>query len=83
MREGRWMLSKGKIERINELARKSKVDGLTISEQNEQKKLRQEYLQSVRKSFKNQFKTMKVVDPEGNDVTPKKVKDLQKKHNKK
>ncbi|NBJ68297.1 MULTISPECIES: DUF896 domain-containing protein [Clostridia] len=74
------MLSKDKIARINQLARKSKADGLTISEQNEQKKLRHEYLQGVRHSFKNQFKTMKVVDPDGNDVTPKKVKDLQKKN---
>lgn len=75
------MLSKAKIERINQLARKAKTDGLTIKEQNEQKKLRHEYLQGVRASFKNHFKSMKVVDPEGNDVTPKKVKALQKKHN--
>ncbi|ALX47844.1 DUF896 domain-containing protein [Lentibacillus amyloliquefaciens] len=76
------MLSKEKLDRINQLAKKSKEEGLTIKEQSEQKELRQEYLQNVRKSFKNQFKSMTVKDPEGNDVTPQKVRDLQKKNNK-
>ncbi|CQR47602.1 hypothetical protein BN1058_01929 [Paraliobacillus sp. PM-2] len=72
------MLSKDKINRINELANKSKELGLTDEEKKEQQELRQAYLKNVRKSFKNQFKGMKVVDPNGEDVTPKKVKDLQK-----
>ncbi|OZU90230.1 hypothetical protein CIL03_03545 [Virgibacillus indicus] len=76
------MLSKEKLNRINELAKKSKNEGLTVKEQSEQKKLREEYLKNVRSSFKNQFKTMTVVDPEGNDVTPKKVKDLQERNKK-
>ncbi|CDQ39917.1 MULTISPECIES: DUF896 domain-containing protein [Virgibacillus] len=73
------MLSKEKIERINALAKKAKADGLTDKEKKEQQTLRQEYLKNVRSSFKNQFKSMKVVDPKGNDVTPQKVKDMQKK----
>ncbi|WP_404452720.1 DUF896 domain-containing protein [Virgibacillus necropolis] len=73
------MISKEKLERINILAKKAKADGLTEEEKKEQKTLRREYLDNVRSSFKNQFKTMTVKDPEGNDVTPKKVKDLQKK----
>lgn len=76
------MISKEKLERINQLAKKSKEEGLTLKEQTEQKELRQEYLQNVRSSFKNQFKSMTVKDPEGNDVTPKKVRDLQNKNNK-
>jgi uncharacterized protein YnzC (UPF0291/DUF896 family) len=72
------MLSKDKLERINYLAKKAKEDGLTEKEKQEQKELREAYLQNVRSSFKNQFKTMKVVDPKGNDVTPQKVKDMQK-----
>lgn len=72
------MITKEKLDRINKLAKKAKSEGLTSTEKKEQQELRQEYLQNVRKSFKNQFKTMKVIDPKGNDVTPQKVKDLQK-----
>lgn len=69
------MLAKEKLDRINTLARKSKSEGLSIKEQKEQKELRNEYLKNVRKSFKNQLKSVKVVDEEGNDVTPDKLKD--------
>lgn len=71
------MISKEKLARINELANRSKKTGLTAEEKKEQKLLREEYLQNIRGSFKNQMKTMKVIDPLGNDVTPKKVRDLQ------
>ncbi|SDL71319.1 DUF896 domain-containing protein [Sediminibacillus halophilus] len=70
------MLSKDKLNRINVLAKKAKEEGLTAKEKQEQQSLREEYLKNVRKSFKNQFKSMTVVDPEGKDVTPQKVKDL-------
>lgn len=73
------MITKEKLARINELANKAKRKTLTKAEKNEQAKLRHEYLQGVRQSFKNQFKSMKVVDPEGTDVTPQKVKDMQNK----
>ncbi|HLR63057.1 MAG TPA: DUF896 domain-containing protein [Lentibacillus sp.] len=76
------MISEEKLNRINQLAKKSKEEGLTVKEQTEQKELREEYLQNVRKSFKNQFKSMTVKDPEGRDVTPKKVRDLQDKNKK-
>lgn len=76
------MLNKDKIKRINYLANKSKNEGLTKSEKEEQHSLRQEYLKNIRKSFKNQFKSMTVIDPEGKDVTPQKVKELQKRHKK-
>ncbi|APC48540.1 DUF896 domain-containing protein [Virgibacillus halodenitrificans] len=76
------MLSKDKLERINQLAKKSKQEGLSTEEKKEQKKLREEYLKNVRSSFKNQFKTMTVMDPEGNDVTPQKVRDLQERNKK-
>lgn len=73
------MIGKEKLERINALANKDKKEGLSKEEKSEQKKLRQEYLKNVRSSFKNQLKSMKVVDPEGKDVTPDKVKELQNK----
>lgn len=76
------MLHEDKINRINHLAHKSKSEGLTGDEKEEQKLLREEYLKSIRASFKNQFKSMTVIDPEGRDVTPQKVKDLQKNNKK-
>lgn len=74
------MLSKDKIARINELANKAKTEGLTEKEASEQKKLRQEYLQTFRKSMTNSLHSVKIVDPEGNDVTPKKLKESQKRN---
>lgn len=71
------MLSKEKINRINELANKSKEQELSKAEKEEQQQLRQEYLKNARKSFKNQLKGVKVVDPLGNDVTPDKLKQMQ------
>lgn len=76
------MLNEDKIKRINHLANKSKKEGLTENEKDEQHHLRQEYLKNIRHSFKNHFKSMTVIDPEGTDVTPQKVKDLQKDHKK-
>ncbi|MFD1037894.1 DUF896 domain-containing protein [Virgibacillus byunsanensis] len=76
------MISEEKLQRINILAKKAKNSGLTSKEKEEQQELRQEYLKNVRKSFKNQFKTMTVMDPEGNDVTPKKVRDMQERNKK-
>lgn len=68
------MLSKEKIDRINELARKAKKEGLSLKEQKEQKELREEYLANVRASLRNQLKSITIVDEEGNDVTPEKLK---------
>ncbi|MEW9676150.1 DUF896 domain-containing protein [Lentibacillus sp. L22] len=76
------MISKEKLNRINELAHKAKTAGLTDKEQKERQALRQEYLQNVRKSFKNQLKSMTVVDPAGNDVTPQKLRDMQEREKK-
>ena len=59
------------IDRINELAKKKK--GLE-EEAKEQSKLRKQYLDSFRKGFKQQLENTKVIDPEGNDVTPEKLK---------
>ncbi len=58
---------------------KQKKDRLSDKEKEEQQQLRQEYLQNVRKSFKNHMKGMTVVDPNGNDVTPEKLKKLKSK----
>ncbi len=64
------------IKRINDLANKSKIKELTAEEKAEQKKLRAEYLGMIRGQVKNQLASVKVVDEEGQDVTPDKLKDL-------
>ncbi|RLL45403.1 DUF896 domain-containing protein [Oceanobacillus piezotolerans] len=76
------MLSKDRLNRINELARKSKAGSLTEEEKVEQKELREEYLKNVRKSFKNHLKSMTVIDPRGNDVTPEKLRQYQNRNKK-
>ena len=56
------MLTKDKIDRINFLARKSKSEGLTPEEKDEQHCLRQEYLVAFRESFKAQLECIEIVD---------------------
>lgn len=73
------MLSPEIIERINELANKKKSEGLTETEKREQIKLREEYLSVVRKRIKHHIERMKIIDSEGNDITPKKLKEIKKK----
>ena len=72
------MLDPKKIERINELARKKKTVGLTQAEQDEQLLLRQEYLEAFRGGMRNHIEGLKIVDEEGNDVTPDKLKQIQR-----
>ena len=45
-------ISDEKIQRINELARRSKAEGLTEEEKKEQQLLRKEFLASVRMNLK-------------------------------
>ncbi|MCC5892727.1 DUF896 domain-containing protein [Exiguobacterium sp.] len=71
------MLVPEQLERINFLANKAKTDGLSQQEMDEQQALRQQYLKAFRQSFKSQMMGMKVVDPDGNDVTPQKLKEEQ------
>lgn len=67
------------IKRINELAHRAKTIGLTESEKEEQQRLRQEYLAIFRGNMKNTLMHVKVLDEEGNDVTPEKLKEDQRK----
>ncbi|WP_174726957.1 DUF896 domain-containing protein [Mesobacillus harenae] len=72
------MLSKEKMARINVLANKAKKSGLTELEAKEQSKLRSEYLQTFRSNMLTTLKGVKIVDPNGDDVTPDKLKELKK-----
>ena len=73
------MLSPQKMERLNELAKKKKLGTLIESEIKEQQVLREEYLANFRAGMKETIENVKVVDPEGNDVTPDKVKEIKAK----
>ena len=67
-----------KIARINELAKKKKTVGLTSEEKVEQAKLREEYIEGYRRSVRHHIAGIKIVDEEGNDVPPEKLKQLQR-----
>ena len=69
------------VERINELARKKKAEGLSEAELEEQALLRRSYLDSVKANFRSQVETIKVIDEKtGEDVTPDKLKEIQRKN---
>lgn len=58
-------MNEEKIARINELARKSKAEGLTETEKQEQTILRQEFIASFRNNLKAQLDNIDVVNPDG------------------
>lgn len=66
------------IQEINELAHKSKTVGLTEKEKLRQQELRKEYIRIFRSGFEQQLQSIKVVDENGNDVTPEKLKKSKK-----
>ncbi|MCC3381096.1 DUF896 domain-containing protein [Paenibacillus farraposensis] len=56
------------VQRINELARKAKSEGLTEEETIERANLREIYLGNIRRNFRQQLETIEFVDddtPEG------------------
>ena len=59
-------MNKEKINRINELARKSKITGLTQEEKEEQTRLRNEYISNVRSNFVKSIENIVVIDEDGN-----------------
>lgn len=65
-------MEKEKIDRINALARKSKVEPLTEEEKQEQQALRQEYLQEFRLSFGATLDNTVIQYPDGSRKSLKK-----------
>ncbi|MBQ3052668.1 MAG: DUF896 domain-containing protein [Clostridia bacterium] len=64
-------MTKEKIDRINQLARKKKAEGLTQDELAEQAILRREYIESFKQSLVSQLENTYIVEPDG---TKRKVK---------
>lgn len=61
------MITEEKIQRINELSRKSKTaEGLTEAEKKEQEVLRREYVDSFKANLKAQLDQIRIVDDEDN-----------------
>lgn len=58
-------MNQNTIDRINELARKSRETELTPEEKEEQARLRQEYVAAVRASLTSQLDNTYIVRPDG------------------
>ncbi len=54
------------IERINALAKKSREEGLTEAEKEEQARLRQEYIKGFRQGLENTLENVYIMDEDGN-----------------
>ena len=60
------MFSQDKINRINELAKKAKAEGLTPQEKEEQQLLRQDYIKAFRGNLQSTLDFVVIVDKKGN-----------------
>ncbi len=54
------------VARINELAKKSKGEGLTDAEKAERESLRKEYIAKFRQGMENALSNVYIVDEKGN-----------------
>ena len=59
------------IDRINELALKSKAEGLTDAEKKEQAELRAEFILEFRKNFRRSLENIEIEYPDGSVVNVK------------
>lgn len=71
------MITEATIARINELAHKSKKEGLTPSEKEEQKMLRQEYIEAIRGNIRSQLDNVDILEADGSTTH---LSDVRKKH---
>lgn len=70
-------MDNAKLQRINELARRSKAEGLTEAERQEQAALRREYIEAVRRNLRGQLDNIDVINKDG------KIENLGEKYGKK
>ena len=60
-----------KLARINELAKKSRTEGLTAEEKQEQEALRNEYRRAVVGNLRGQLDNTVIVEQDGSSYRPK------------
>ena len=72
------MLEKSRLDRINELAKKQKEEGLTEEEKQEQAVLRKEYIEKFRENFRGQLKQIRFVE----DMTEEELAEFNRNKNK-
>ncbi len=58
-------MTQEKIQRINELYRKSQAEGISEAEKKEQDLLRKEYIANVKKNLRNQLNNIDMVNDDG------------------
>lgn len=58
-------MTQEKIQRINDLYRKSQAEGLSEAEKKEQDLLRKEYIANVKKNLRNQLNNIDMVNDDG------------------
>ena len=61
-------IDKKKIDRINELYRKSKAEGLTSVERSEQALLRREYVEAFKQNLRGQLNNIDIKEKDGSIV---------------
>ena len=64
-------MDKDLIKRINELYHKSKGEGLTKEEAEEQIRLRKEYVAAFRNNLRGTLETIKIQNPDGSIIDVK------------
>ena len=64
------------LDRINELARKQRTEGLTEEEIKEQVQLRAQYVAAIRRNLRSQLENIDILEPDGTitRLSEKKVK---------
>ena len=67
-------MDKSRIDRINELYRKSKAEGLSEVEKMEQQILRKEYIDAIKRNLTSQLDNISIQEKDGS------ITDLGKKH---
>lgn len=65
-------MDENKIARINELYHKSKAEGLTEQEKEEQQALRKEYIEAIRGNMRATLDNVSIKNPDGT-ITPLKI----------